>query len=416
MLTVKQLKVICKSHGINGYSHLKKADLVKLCNNPSHIKLVFAAVGETNGDRKPLIVLAVLAALSIPPYAPPVILVIAKEYEKSQSFLKKLIAEKHVGKRLKIITIEAAFLFDPSTYSDAIIFNANASWTGCNTNDGISLDFGDGNCYNRFKPSLLQYMRHDNNTKKYFGAYMLPLGQQWSIDKKSLSNTIQFIEQAHQSNKRVMLFAGSITAPVPLLDIYAWIEEHPSHGWSFVLMGGITMWHPLSKVVRYGGKLQTVLDNSAGPLPESHGVYVVQGYLEFEDVIPLVDFVVTNCGAGSVTVPLIAGVPQSCMNMNYMGSDKKQNQDNISELELGKYNVSTMNELMSGMSQLLPKYQKRATDAALIYNKEQRVAYDRMAQLFNDIFTHKQLVLNMKETGEIPMDYTIDGKNMPEEI
>jgi hypothetical protein len=38
----------------------------------------------------------------------------------------------------------------------------------------------------------------------------------------------------------------------------------------------------------------------------------VKDYVEYEDVVKFANFFISNCGAGSVLVPLVAGVPQTC--------------------------------------------------------------------------------------------------------
>jgi len=52
-------------------------------------------------------------------------------------------------------------------------------------------------------------------------------------------------------------------------------------------------------------------------------------YVEFEDVFPFIDLIVTNCGAGSVTAALMSGCPQYCRLVGEqmdIGADKPRNE------------------------------------------------------------------------------------------
>ena len=48
-------------------------------------------------------------------------------------------------------------------------------------------------------------------------------------------------------------------------------------------------------------------------------LYVFQNPVEYEDLVSISDFFVSNCGAGSVIAPIAGGYPQLCKLQNSVG-------------------------------------------------------------------------------------------------
>jgi hypothetical protein len=257
----------------------------------------------TIGDRKPLAILAVLAAFAS---LEPVTLCFPKLVEESFSFLEKFarfLMGSHYEQKLiinRFATFNEYHNFIKTQLNNYCVFSQGTSVF--NPGYGILLDFGDNLGTNRFTSSLLTYNRQNST---FFGSVYLPkIGIFWS--KHSLKK-IQTFRNIH-NNKQIMLILGSLQPVFPMESVIQWLEKNPNTNWRFMIKTDESVTHPF--------------------------ILGFEEYYELEDLMEFVDFVVTNCGAGSITVPMAYGIPQSCNWIGYQidGSDKPWNANMIGQL------------------------------------------------------------------------------------
>jgi hypothetical protein len=142
----------------------------------------------------------------------------------------------------------------------------------------------------------------------------------------------------------------------------------------------------------------------------------------------MVDFSITNCGAGSVAVPLIYGVPQTCSYSQAGGYDKESNCNDLTKYNVGplcrnnrnmrKYmiennmeNKKTENILLQFFINMMTKidndFNIYKENAVKIKTEIQKHSFEKiMIQFLNDIQdknsnTQQELI----KTGRIPEKY-----------
>lgn len=135
-------------------------------------------------------------------------------------------------------------------------------------------------------------------------------------------------------------------------------------------------------------------------------------YTEFEDLMPFVDFVITNCGAGSITVPLAYGKPQSCAwSQKVEGNDKKANAHTIShDLHVGpdmwrhiKRGVQLpFPTIMQKIDTNFEAYEKAAKTAQMRIQRESAGALNNAVDLFAKITSDVKFQTTLEKTGQIP--------------
>jgi hypothetical protein len=370
--------------------------------------LLFWAKGGTMGDLKPLAILAVIAARTS---KTPVTFV--HRFNTHFRFLDKL-ARFMIGDNyhefLHIIPMEPlqprnpnhkivvplnVTLFDTSTLDQYFSFgqvgdlNSYADYS-------VKLDFGDnGESKNRFVSCLLSEY-HPN----CFGSLYLPSKLTWS--SPIIMENLQNFKTANQG-KKMMVIAGSLKLPISYYELFTWFETNENFSnWAFILLG-------------YNDVTKTPSDfYAAKELMEKYfhhdQVFIVQDYVEYEDVVKFADFFISNCGAGSVLVPLAAGVPQTCDWIEEIqGSDKKSNLRSISPLvhHVGPGRPDNFPSLMKDLDKKLKMYSENSVKLARVVKLETEIMLGNMSRFFELLSMDKNLQEEIMTTGMIPSEFAL---------
>jgi hypothetical protein len=181
------------------------------------------------------------------------------------------------------------------------------------TRDNIVVDFGDNaqsSNTHRFVSCLLSNYRPED---RHFGSLYLPLRYDWSN-----ASDLRKLRHFRAKYNKIICFAGSQSTPVTGKEILNWLGTDP--GWGVVLVG--RNWE-------YEDKIQMV------KLKELEEVIYFTSMV-YEDLVQEVDFFVSNCGAGSVAAAFAGGCPQQCGAVRaVMGADKDKNNSAITNYKVG---------------------------------------------------------------------------------
>ena len=217
-----------------------------------------------------------------------------------------------------------------SFYNNYLIFKCENNFINVIGNNEILLDFGDNMGLNRF---VLPCLTHKTNNKVNVNmtSIFLPIVPNiyWSYDKVNLENIKSFCKKAKQSEQKIILLLGSLEMVFHEDLLTTWLKmqkEKPKY--VFIVVGGHR--NEKTKIVQKQYKNSIFFSK----------------YVEFEDVIKMVDFCITNCGAGSVAVPLVYGIPQSCSFLQSGGYDKESNCNDILKYNVGPICRSNRNMRM----------------------------------------------------------------------
>ena len=366
--------------------------------------------GGTSGDRKPLAILSVLAAYAS--LDKPVTFAFRANALKSFAFIEKLaryLLGTHFRKKLILHMFltaqEYKEFITPENLSKYCIFSQASNSPGY----GILLDFGDNAGTNRFTSKLLTI--RERLFSNYFGSLFLPdVGLTWS-NMASLRELRDFRQE--NVDRKIMLLAGSLNVPFSIESIVEWVEKHADDTtWAFILVNYKTQnMHTEDKDEKKQNEHLVTKYVTTG---YDARILIQRYYTEFEDVMPFVDFVVTNCGAGSVTVPLAYGKPQTCRwDDNTQGTDKKANSYVISDkLEVGPtYEQTSFSYLMN--KQLATdtdfhKYVENAKRAQTKIQAESAVALNNMVELFAKMSSDSEFQNQIQQSREIPKKYALE--------
>lgn len=275
----------------------------------------------TNGDRKPSIILGVIAATQASPLSLPIIILVP-EFNDSNGFIQafafSMLGETCVPRNGrgeeehyygdKLVVMLSSNLPEKKDIEKYILFSADLYDHADNM---IGMDFGDNPGPNRFSLPYLSYHKEKNN----FGPIVLPMqkhDQYWSSDVANLYLVRSFAATMHDQNKRIITIAISGYPSVMPTVLLSWISSNENSGYAFILIG----YKPF------------LTDLELPP------TVISSGYIEFEDVMLFSDFVMTGCGAGSISIPLIYGIPQVCLNREG-AQDKKTNNVDIVRVNVG---------------------------------------------------------------------------------
>ena len=284
----------------------------------------------TIGDKKPLLLLALYTASSRCPcqdrIVPPVLVELSFE-EEFMKFAYRLVEHLFAGHRItktrhRIVVENRLVMFHFGTVAyhvpDLLLFQAGdfnrSPWEPIRSNT-VECSFGDNPGPNRFVSTFLGYKRgYAQNAM--LAPMVLPLaGPRWSFNEHAMTRVEAFCRYHKHHGHMVVAIAGSLTPPCGLEAVLEWLEDHAEpQPFAFLLLG----------------YQERILASSSSPV-------MAAPYVEYEDVVRVVDFIITNCGAGSVTVPLVYGVPQTCAlySRRPVGNDKPSNAKDIRELQVG---------------------------------------------------------------------------------
>ncbi len=234
--------------------------------------------GMTIGDQKPLAILAVYAASQL--NSKIILACFDPGVANKWLFSIERFAEYMIGPDYKkYIDIQ----YDSQINRDDFI---NFLTFGCSIYEikgYIPLDFGDNFSNNRFTSKILSRFKPNAN---FFGSLFLPIydGIFWSND--GAVNELKTI-QTLTIGRKIITIAGSLRPAFDILEIFEWLKLNQKQTKWFIVLIGFNdhiIFYKLEKQVRQYSKL----------------LYLMQNFVEYEDLVSISDFFVSNCGAGSV--------------------------------------------------------------------------------------------------------------------
>jgi hypothetical protein len=282
----------------------------------------------TEGDRKPLFILAILAARSTP-------VTILLEHKKRDSCMTKFAEYLGVTSNITFLDFkdvsptglpskEYRQHFKDLRSKYFSIATGSPTWMSSNKCD-IMLDLGDNNGPNRFVTKLLTVP--DSHCVS-FTSLCLPMdGPMWSNETDVL-RLRDFCAARRSNNQKIMLLAGSMCPTFDFKEIFHWVSTHKD--WSFIIIGQLDRMQP-----RYFASKELMTNYLQTP---NYSVLHFES-IQYEDVLRFVDFFVGNGGAGSIYTALACGVPQSVAFslpiQDMQGGDKNSNCGMLQNLKVG---------------------------------------------------------------------------------
>jgi hypothetical protein len=375
----------------------------------------------TEGDRKPLFILAILAAR----YTPVTVLLEMKERDscitKYAEYLGvtsnlTLVDRKSITRedlpiqdylqkiedlRSRYVYFHLCFLFIHSHFVRFFSIAAGSpTWMYSNKCD-LMLDFGDNRGPNRFVTKLLT----DESKCVSFASLCLPMdgSPMWS-NSLYVTRLENFCAARRLEHRNIMLLAGSMCPTFDFKQVLQWVSDHKE--WSFIIIGELDNIAP-----RYYASKELMAKYILTP----NDSVLHFDFLEYEDVLRFVDFSVCNGGAGSVYGALAAGVPQSVAFVfpNINGNDKHSNCRLLQALNVGPittketiiYNnkkpsmIVRFEKFMQDVTNNLPEYAANA----VIYKqicKQEFQEFDQGLEASIAVLTSLQGQLNCKRQNE----------------
>ncbi len=355
--------------------------------------LAFFITDGTIGDQKPLAILAVYAAQAASRLlrSPPVI--IACEVVSAKIWLQSIerFAEWFIGPEYKK-WIAFDYNFEDSTEYEKklkkthMVFECSPCVDDDDRDREILLDFGDNEgSKNRFTSRLLANYRPKSN---YFGSVFLPLQKDhvyWS-SPEAIRELQSFLITV--PSRKILTVTNSQTAPFSMNEILEWLEKNEmvNTEWAFVIVGYKIK--QLETVRKYHTQLLCMRE-----------------FIEYEDLVTISDFFVSNCGAESTIAPIAAGCPQLCRTRGARGDDKISNAEVVFKmLRMGPQNM-TFENLMDDLKINYETYAKNAILAKNIIDEETKQFVSNMSFLFTDILTEPSLQAQIERTNQLPPEY-----------
>ena len=351
-------------------------------------------MGGTMGDRKPLVILSVLAASTLQ----------EEEHKMSQIYMGGDTIFKNVNGRSRrflphlvdtyAFLLKLIQLWDPKhqliledDFVDLPFESGLSMWAKNSVNQNILdqptpnqiyLDFGDNLGRNRFTSQMLVF-RGEQST--FFGPIFLPLDVEWS-------NNLQTLKEFHdQPNAHFLVVAGSNKNPFQLQDMIQWIRDtHQTHSWKIIVAGYVNL-----KEIEYSDVKDRIL--------------VVKDYIEFEDLTRFADYFVTSCGAGSTTIALARGVPVTCSSGT--GYDVAYNRSRLLELQLGVPYTETFADFMTSVQSDFAACRRNALVAQKVLTLENKLMMQNMKLFFHRLATDSAFQSEVVSTGNIPQQYAL---------
>jgi hypothetical protein len=369
--------------------------------------LLFLAKGGTMGDLKPLAILAVIAARTSKTKVTFVYRLNTQFLfldqlaqfmlgDNYKDFLDIVPMEPVRQRHSKIIETKTNDLFDLSSLDQYFSFGQIADSTSL-ADYSVKLDFGDnGQSKNRFVSCLLSAYRPFT---RHFGSLYLPSKLTWS--SSVIMEQLQDFKFKNQE-KKIMVIAGSMQLPFSYYELFTWFEKNEEFKyWGFILVG-------------YNDVNKTTSDYYASEeLMEKYfhhnQVFILKDYVEYEDLVKYADFFISNCGAGSVLVPLVAGVAQTCDWIEHVsGEDKKSNLRSISFVHhVGPGKLDNFPNLMKDLEVNLNVYTENALKCSRIVKNETEIMLENMSRFFELLSMDADLQKHVIATGMIPLEFAL---------
>jgi len=325
--------------------------------------LAFVLDGEgTIGDQKPLAILAVLAAQASVESVY-IIGIRMKIWPIWIQSIKRFAELVGVVKRMKYLLLDEKDQLSTFFVITEVISHVPATI--------LPLDFGDNAGQNRFTSSLL--CRHKKSI--YFGSLYLPLDVFWS--------PVDEIARFASMFPKTVGIAGSLRPPIDLYEIQSWAKQHSR--WGIILVGYTES--PLNK-----------------------NILTVKNWVEYEDVIRFVDVWITNCGAGSITVGLAAGVPQTCIRNRTTGLDKTFNRRVLAKTcKVGPlYNdEKTFHDIMHEFTTNFNEYKQHADYCKELIAEETKQMQTNMTKFLRKLKHDNDFQKHCIQDQRIPIEYAL---------
>ncbi len=322
---------------------------------PKPILFCFENSNFATADIKPLAILAILAAK----YARDPIHLLFPSKQPKLLFWEKL-AHETIGAHWASRFI----VHELTEYSDRKRLKAQSFCIGLDLVregvDGINLDFGDNDNSQPSMRFVTCILKGFNPDVPHFGGLYLPLDYIWSGD-------VGYLKHFRGKHTKIVGIAGSRVPPVNLKDLVKWSA---TSDWACVLLG-------YKEAIANASENRKVLE-----WLKSDKVLVIPSYMEFEDLIKFVDFWCSNCGAGSITVALAAGVPQVCGTLGSVGKDKKSNAQDI---ELFSAKRGLWSQVMANVDKHFDHLKVQSLKARDKIAKETEHMHKNLSRFFNDL-------------------------------
>jgi hypothetical protein len=360
--------------------------------NPQAKTLLFLWRGGkyfTQGDKKPLWILAVLAARgSVVP-----IYVHGDDIYDAPLVIQNL-ATWFIGinwkDKLRIIDTYSAEMNElrksPQGYIQIETRHpAEQFWDSKNN---IVVDFGDNATSStkthRFVTCLMSNYRPND---RHFGSLYLPLSFNWSnaVDLKKLKHF-------RTQHIKIICFAGSQNPPVTMDEINEWLKTKA--GWGVVLIGWQWEYAETNTKLKDLTLLKEVIHFDS---------------MVYEDLVKEVDFFVSNCGAGSVAAAFAGGCPQQCDGTkSMMGADKTANNTAITNSGVGPIwrKKDTFIEKMKEVDIKLDSYKTQAQKAKIKMENEYKHLWEFIPKLFERLSSDIKFQEEVLKEG-IPDEYSL---------
>jgi UDP:flavonoid glycosyltransferase YjiC (YdhE family) len=296
----------------------------------------------TLGDKKPFLILCVISAQfskvyivgnSIPDF-----------FEKYAKHILGISWKKQI-----------IILHQCDNFENYFVLSVNVKF---NSIPDFNFDFGDTEGNARITTSLIP-----NYSKKFVGPVYLPLHVCWSNVK-----ALELFRNKHRE-KTCITLAGTQSACFNLGDVVLWLNNNP--GYIVIFMGYTTCEHDR--------------------------VFILEDFIEFEDLIKFSDIWITNGGNGSVTIGLAFGIPQMCYWSSFIvGMDKYANEHQISQvLKVGPIrNI----EFYLVMFDFIMNMEQYVTNAKKIQEKiqlENDAMVKNMSIFFQELATSESLQMEL---------------------
>lgn len=380
--------------------------------NKKKIKpLLFTVWGGTCGDDKPSLLLAARAA-SLAPRGSFVYLTISDDainknskcFDVLYNYLAYLFPEENPQEVKR--SQQKLFVGTSQTkYGNLVIvkqfknqrpvtgtFEMRSAFSAFNNDHevfGIHFNYGDNPSSIAMKLPYLSYRENKPNVQTHYISHVtLPMHKTdhfWSVDKENVEQLKTF--KNRHKGKLMVLIAISRESH-PFVDfIVEFFRYDPQN----------------RKKVAF-----ILLDGSKSNFQDSN--VFISKYIEYEDVIKFSDFVLSGGGAGSVTVPMVYGIPQAVMPNSGAGRDKLQNRRDVINLKLGPNTSVIWDNVYPSRVEFFRLF---VTDAITNYKKYLKNAQELKKNIQKHNF-EKKLDLFLNDIQRNPeLQKQVDQKRIP---
>lgn len=153
--------------------------------------------------------------------------------------------------------------------------------------------------------------------------------------EKSYSPMLRWVNDMKSKKLKILGFMVSTLKPHHWLLIFsAFLDAISETEWAIVMLGPPINFFPDPKV-----KIIDLLSECSKKYvsQKKRRIYVPESYIEYEDIVPLCDYVIVGLGAGSVTVPIVYEVPFTAIHALDAGQDKWNNKEAVEGAQIGAH-------------------------------------------------------------------------------